>query len=237
MAQTEPDSVTFADFVIVNYPPTNKPSTNNPSNPPAKTPPRSWEPNLSVERLPLRERHVAGFELCDDLFDCDEYDISDQDDLSDEDNLSEEADLESPPSTEAVVFTSTLARMSGYTDYSPELYDNLPAKVVVAKFSSNSVWILVGSLHSVMPTAIIPACHSHLDSVFAECKIQHKIFLVHDLSSVVENVHTRLTLRFTSKEFQDLCHALGSNSSNTSVMPISPDWGTWLSVIHEFKNL
>ncbi|KAJ3754346.1 hypothetical protein EV360DRAFT_73784 [Lentinula raphanica] len=240
MPHIESDTVSFADFVFVDYP-----STNNP--PSAHDPPT--KPNLSVERLPLRGRHNSGFsneipaihggplttsvdddtddELCDHLPDCED------------DSLTEEADLEPLAPPGAVVFASPFATMSGFTDYSAESYRNTPAKVVVARFSSRSatVWILIGPVHSVMPTAIIPAEHTHLDSVFSECKIQHQIFLVHDLSSVVEHVHTCLTMRFLSGEFQALCHALGSNNSATQAVPIVPDWKSWLSVIHEFKRL
>ncbi|KAJ3816934.1 hypothetical protein F5880DRAFT_1618770 [Lentinula raphanica] len=239
MARIESDT---ADFVFVNYPPTDNPPAYGPQ---IQTHSRPWDPNLSVKRLPLRDGHISrhsngippihGGPLTTSLSDDADAELCDR--IIEDDDLSEEAELQPLPPSEAVVFTSTLAYMSGYTDYSVESYRNMQAKVVVARFSSSSVWILVGPVHSVMPTAIIPAGHSHLDSAFSECKIQQQIFLVHDLSSVVEHVQTRLTIRFLSDEFQTLCHALGSNSPAIPAVSIFPDWQSWLLVLHEFKKL
>ncbi|KAJ3764659.1 hypothetical protein FB446DRAFT_795882 [Lentinula raphanica] len=243
MSQTESDLVFLEDSLLVD----DFVLVNNPSA--GKTRVRPWEPNLSVERFPLQDSHFpalsnaiaplmhvhgddADAELCDDA-DSELYDDADSELC---DNLSEESDWEPPPS-EAVVFCSTLAYMSGYmvTDDATESYHCMPVKVVVAQFSPNSIWILVGSLHSTIPIAVVPMRHCHLDPVLLECKIERQILLVHDLSSVVEHVRTHLTIRFMSNEFSPLCHAL--NSSPLHTPSTIPDWFTWLSVMHEYKKL
>ncbi|KAJ3964265.1 hypothetical protein EV361DRAFT_874143 [Lentinula raphanica] len=235
MSQTESDlvflesSILVDDFVLI-------------TNPSAKTRVRLWEPNLSVERLPLQDRHLPPLSNTIAPFmhvhgvDADATELCDDVDAELCDNLSEESDWEPPPS-EAVVFCSTLAYMSGYTvtDDATEPYHCMPVKVVVAKFSSESIWILVGSLHSIIPMAVVPIRHCHLDPVLLECKIERQILFVHDLSSVVEHVRTDLTIRFTPNEFGSLCHALDASSLNSPSM--IPDWFTWLSVMHEYRTL
>ncbi|KAJ3754455.1 hypothetical protein EV360DRAFT_73688 [Lentinula raphanica] len=218
------------DFVLVDHPPT-------------KSHRRSWEPNASIERQPLREKPISIPSFPNVISPFHSEPLSGSDDEMDAelcDNLSEDW---AHPSSESVVFTSTNAYISGYIDDSPDMpYHEMPAKVVVAKFSSNSgkqdsllFWILVGPLQSVMPMLIVAAGYCNLDSARFECKIQRQIFLVHDLSSDVENVRSDLTICFMPDEMKDLRRALDPESLHSPA--IIPDWAIWLSVIHEFKQL